>query len=155
MQIKLRFKFTQPVSSIGHRGVFFRNRLISFLMNRAKHAQRTDIDKLLRYHIQFTKSIDKVFRLQIIHPVKLPFVGTFGDTGTMDDIIELIICSLMAGKLRTQFIGVCKIQFQNVYLTVSQIFPAAARTDTRPHAELPLQRLFHDETSDKSTGSCY
>ena len=61
-----------------------------------------------------------------------------------------------------QNLGLTIMQVANVYLyrgymylAIAQILPATARTDTRPHAELPLQRFFHDETSDKSTGTCY
>jgi hypothetical protein len=47
-----------------------------------------------------------------------------------------------------------KVQFEKMYLAVTQILAAAGRTYTRPHTELALQRLLHDETSDKSACSC-
>ena len=95
-------------------------------MNRTEHTQRTDINKLFRYHVQLAKSINEIFRLQIIHPVEFPFIGALGYPGTMDDIIKLIIRSFVSGKLGTQFIGMCKVQFKDMYFAVSQILPATA-----------------------------
>lgn len=72
----------------------------------------------------------------------------------MDNIIKLIVGSFMFRKLRPQFIGVRKIQFEEMQSAVTQILAAAGLAYTRPHAELAPQRLLHDETSDKSACSC-
>ena len=72
----------------------------------------------------------------------------------MDNIIKFIVGPFMSRELGPQFIGVRKVQFEEMYLAVTQLLAAAGRTYTRPHTELALQRLLHDETSDKSACSC-
>ena len=72
----------------------------------------------------------------------------------MDNIIKLIVGPLMSRELCPQFIGVRKVQFEEMYLRDRKILAAAGRTYTRPHTELALQRLLHDETADKSACSC-
>jgi len=42
----------------------------------------------------------------------------------------------MSRELCPQFIGVRKVQFEEMYLAVTQILAAAGRTYTRPHTEL-------------------
>ena len=124
------------------------------LAYRAEHTQRTDEDKLLGNHVQLPQRIDEVFGLQIIHQIEFVLVHTLRHTGTMDNIIKLIVGPFMSRELCPQFIGVRKVQFEEMYLAVTQILAAAGRTYTRPHTELALQRLLHDETSDKSACSC-
>ena len=155
LQINLRFQFTKAISSVGHRSVFFRNRSIVFFAYRAEYAQGTDKDKLFGNHVQFPQSIYKVFGLQIVHPLKITLIHTFCYSGTMDNVIELTVSSLMTGKLRTKFVGMRKVELKKMYLPVLQIFPAAGRTNTCPYTETPPQRFFHDETPDKPACPCY
>ena len=136
LNIKFSLKLAKTISSIWHRDITGFYRRIIFFAYRSEYTQRTDIDELLRNHIQRFQGINKVFGLEIIHIIKSILIRTFRDSRTMDDIVKLIIGSFMSGELGTQFIGMSKVQFQKMDLPVLQVLFAAGGTNPRPHTKL-------------------
>ena len=118
LNIQFRFQFTEPISRIGRRSIIRLNRSIILLTYRTEYTQRADIYKLLRNHIQRFQRVYKIFSLEIIDIIKSLFVRAFGDTGTMNDIIKLVISTFMPGELGTKFIRMRKVQFQKMNLPV-------------------------------------
>ena len=97
LYIQLHFKFTQSISSVRSRQIIFVYRIVILFVYRTKNTQRTDINKLFGHHIKLYQCINKIFGLQIIDTVELLFIYTFSQSGTMNNIVKLIICTFMTG----------------------------------------------------------
>ena len=97
LYIQLCFKFTQPIGCVWSRQIIVFYRIVILLVYRSKNTQRTDINKLFGNHIKLYQCINKIFGLQIIDAVKLFLIYTFSQSGTMYNIVKLIIRAFMTG----------------------------------------------------------